>query len=451
MAIQHTSLMTVFSRHAFLEQLNTACADNKHVSLMLFDIIRFSDINNHYGIKQGDDCLIYVVNLLSRLFGDDAIVGRLTTDVIAVVLTVSCNDQQFKNHYQYVREHFKRPVKINEQSIFVDFNVGASTGNTISVDMNRIVAGAESALRLSKTNQFQNFHTVYLSAKKLSSEHITLKSDLYRALEQAELELYYQPKVDLCTGDVVGAECLLRWHHPELGLIFPKQLIEATESYNMMNEVGYWVVIQAFKAARDLKSINQDLVLSINMSPTQLFDVSFAANLARLMRTYSVDARSIQLEITEDVVLSDSMLVRDQLNALRSLDLSIAMDDFGKGYSNLSYVRDIQLDTIKVDKSFVLGINDNPINESIIHAINVIAKAMKAEVVAEGIENVQQLQKVKNADVGIGQGFLFSPAVPFDEFLSQCFPGYYAETIEHAKTANLFSDGERRNNNKNNK
>lgn len=443
MVEQHQSLLTVTSRHAFLDQLNDICSGRKHVSLILFDIIRFSDINTHYGLKQGDDCLIYVVNLLVKLFGDSCVVGRLTNDVLAVVIKSSCNDQQFKNHYHHVREHFKRPVIVNEHAIFIDFNVGASTGNTISVDMNRLVAGAESALRLSKTNQFQNFHAVYLSAKKQPSEYITLKSDLHRALEKSELELYYQPKVNLLSGNVTGAECLLRWHHPEHGLIYPLQLIQATESYNMMNEVGYWVVIQAFKAARLLQQMGQDLVLSINMSPTQLYDVSFSANLARLMRTYDIDSQYIQLELTEDIVLSDSVLVRNQLNSLKSLGFSIAMDDFGKGYSNLSYVRDIELDTIKIDKSFVLGVLDNPVNESIIQAINLIADAMQAHVVAEGIETLAQLQKVQAANVEVGQGFLFSPAVPFDEFSRMCKPEFFLKPVDQAKTMGLFLDSDK--------
>lgn len=406
---------------------------------MLFDIIRFSDINTHYDVKQGDACLLYVVNRLSHLFGENSLVGRLTSDVIAVVLTTNCTDTHFRNHYQHVLEHFKHPIAINGHHMVIDFNVGAATVNTLSVDMNRLLAGAEAALKSSKSNQFQNFHTRYLSAKKTQSDNITLKTDLHRALEQSELELYFQPKVNLNNGDVIGAECLLRWHHPEHGLIFPGQLIEATESYNMMNELGYWVMIQAFKAARDLQRLDTPIVLSVNMSPTQLYDASFAANLSRLARTYGVDMRYIQLELTEDIVLSDSVLVRNQLTTLRDMGLTIAMDDFGKGYSNLSYVRDLTLDTIKVDKSFVLGIIDNPINVAIIEAINIIADAMNANVVAEGIETQQQLRSVKESNVNIGQGFLFSPAVPFTEFLAMCGTSYFSDCVEQSNVVQALN------------
>jgi EAL domain-containing protein (putative c-di-GMP-specific phosphodiesterase class I) len=236
-------------------------------------------------------------------------------------------------------------------------------------------------------------------------------------LDNGELEIYFQPKIELNTLHIIGAECLLRWNHPLDGLIFPGALIEAAESYNMMNELGYWVLDQAIKGAAYLNSVALPMQIAVNMSPSQLYDLNLADNLKKMAQKHQVELSQFELELTEDVALSNSILVKKQLSEIRSLGATIAIDDFGKGYSNLTYLRDIEIDTIKIDKSFIMQIDQSPVNRAIVEASQIIAKAANCELVAEGIENVQHLHILREIGVLYGQGFLFSKAISINDFV----------------------------------
>jgi EAL domain-containing protein (putative c-di-GMP-specific phosphodiesterase class I) len=276
---------------------------------------------------------------------------------------------------------------------------------------------AETALKQAKINKFDNFQYTQILNGQTTGRALALKTDIKRALDQNELEIYFQPKIDLNTLQIIGAECLLRWNHPLDGLIFPSALIEAAESYNMMNELGYWVLEQAFKGAVYLNNEGLKLKISVNMSPSQLYDLNFANNLTVLAQKYDVALSQFELELTEDVALSNSILVKKQLSQIRSLGASIAIDDFGKGYSNLAYLRDVEVDSIKIDKSFIMQIDQSPVNRAIVEASQMIANAANCELVAEGIETIQHLHILRDIGVSSGQGFLFSKALPINDFV----------------------------------
>jgi EAL domain-containing protein (putative c-di-GMP-specific phosphodiesterase class I) len=185
----------------------------------------------------------------------------------------------------------------------------------------------------------------------------------------------------------------------------------------MMNEVGYWVLDKAFESAAFFKSKGLDLQISVNISPTQLYDTLFVSKVRELSVKHKVNLAKMELELTEDVALSNSLMTKRQLSQVRALGLSIAVDDFGKGYSNLAYMRDLQIDTIKIDKTFVLGLGDNAVNRAIIEATQLIGIAMESDVTAEGIECVPHLHTLREVGIKTGQGFLFSKALPIDEFI----------------------------------
>ena len=185
----------------------------------------------------------------------------------------------------------------------------------------------------------------------------------------------------------------------------------------MMSELGYWTLEQAFRALSELDLMKRSLMLSVNISPTQLYDNQLVPTLTMLSRTYSMPLSLIELELTEDVALSNSLMVKKQLDELRSLGVSISVDDFGKGYSNLAYIRDLDLDALKIDKSFVMELEAHPVNRAIIEAAKVIGHAKECCVVAEGVETVEQLHILREIGVTQGQGYLFSRAIPFDDFV----------------------------------
>ena len=415
---QHTSLATIPNRFSFIDSISKKASSSTSISLMLVDVVRFSDVTTSLGIHVGDRFLLEIANRIQLLFGQTAFVGRISGDVFGIVFPNTNNEQFMRQMFERLVEHFKTPMHYEGTAFIADFNVGVVCSGQCDFDITHFVSRAETALKQAKENKYENYYALTKSDKTDTGRSLALKADLKRALAQNELELYYQPKVDLKTLSVIGAECLLRWNHPLDGVLFPGPLIEAAESYNMMNELGYWTLEQAFRALVQLNTLKMPIVLSVNISPTQLYDNQLVPTLTMLSDTYSMPLSSIELELTEDVALSNSLMVKKQLDELRSLGVSISVDDFGKGYSNLAYIRDLTLDALKIDKSFVMELEGDPVNRAIIEAAKIIGHAKGCSVVAEGIETIEQLHILREVNVSQGQGYLFSRAIPFNDFVT---------------------------------
>ena len=416
--MQHESLISIPNRYVFLGEIEQLLNTDTEQSLLLIDVVRFSDVSTNFGYDYGDKVLLEIANRIAFLFNDRAKFGRVGGDVFGLILSGAHHQNQLYDFYSYLVQHFKTPIKCEDHAFIADFNVGAASNPKNNSDINKLFSLAETALKQAKNNKFDNFQYAQNVNVETTGRALALKADLTRALNQDELEIYFQPKIELNTLKITGAECLLRWNHPLDGLIFPGALIEAAESYNMMNELGYWVLEQAFKGAAYLNSVGLRLKIAVNMSPSQLYDLNFAKNLIKLALKYQVDLSQFELELTEDVALSNSILVKRQLSQIRALGATIAIDDFGKGYSNLAYLRDIEIDSIKIDKSFIMQIDQSPVNRAIVEASQLIAKAANCEVVAEGIETIQHLHILRKIGVVSGQGFLFSKAIPINDFVA---------------------------------
>jgi diguanylate cyclase (GGDEF)-like protein len=415
--MQHKSLITILNRYAFLAEVDQLLKTDAEQSLLLIDIVRFSDVSASFGYDYGDKILLEIANRIAYLFIDSAIFGRIGGDVFGLILSGTHQQQQLHDFYSHLVQHFKTPIQCDDHAFIADFNVGAASNPRNNTDINKIFSLAETALKQAKDNKFDNFQFAQNLAGNTTGRALALKADITRALQQDELEIYFQPKIELNTLQIIGAECLLRWNHPLDGLIFPGALIEAAESYNMMIDLGYWVLDQAFKGAAYLNSMGLGLKISVNMSPSQLYDLNFTNNLKELAQKHQVSLSQFELELTEDVALSNSILVRKQLSQIRTLGATVAIDDFGKGYSNLAYLRDIEIDSIKIDKSFVMQIDQSPVNRAIVEASQLIAKAANCDLVAEGIETMQHLHILREIGVVSGQGFLFSKAISLDNFV----------------------------------
>lgn len=416
----HQSLVTIPNRYAFLDRIDQLVKNKTRLSLMLVDVVRFSDVSSSLGFQVGDVILLGIANRIAKLFGSKVMLGRMSGDIFGLVISGNLNENQLIEQYDYLVEHFKTPISFAGHAFIADFNVGAVANTSNNTDTIKLLARAEFALKQAKENKYANLQVLSLSDAPHTGRSLALKADLQRAFAKNELEIYFQAKVDLNTLKVVGAECLLRWNHPLDGILFPGALIKAAESYNMMNELSYWTLEQAFKSALQLRMQGIEIVLSVNISPSQLYDTNFIPTLRSLSKSYCIALDQFELELTEDVALSNSLMVKRQLSQARSLGMHIAVDDFGKGYSNLAQIRDIEIDVIKVDKSFVMELELNPVNLAIIKATQLIGEAMGCDVVAEGIETIGQMHILREAGIKSGQGFLFSKAVPEAKFVTLC-------------------------------
>ena len=396
---------------------------------MLVDVMRFSDVSSAFDYKAGDEILLQIVNRIHVIFGDDLILGRISGDIFGLVFEGNRSEGFMQAKFQHLVDHFKTPLYTNDTAFIADFNVGIACRTRASVSVTKLISLAEAALKQAKNNKHQNYSFVNDNEKSVTGRGLALIADLTRAMQNNELELYFQPKVNLLSTDIIGAECLLRWNHPLDGVLFPGTLIEAAESYNMMNELGHWTISYALTKMGELNRLGINVPVSINLSPSQLYDASLPRLLIDLIQHHAVQANMIELELTEDVALSNSLMVKRQLDEIQAMGVKVSMDDFGKGYSNLSFIRDLQLSAIKIDKIFVIELEQYPVNRAIIEATKLICDAKNCEVVAEGIETVEQLNILKEIGIFSGQGFLFSPAVNFDAFVSLCMQGNFKQLL----------------------
>jgi len=425
--IQH--LNEIPNRYHFIEIIEQIAKHEKRFSLMLLDVMRFSDVSSAFGHKSGDDLLLKIVNQINSIFTNAIAVGRISGDIFGVVFTHAITVSSLRSEHMKLFNHFKAPLMVKDTAFIADFNVGVSVRKNPLSNVNTIISLAETALKKSKSNRHENFTLLNDDTNEATGRGLTLKADLTRALNNNELELYFQAKVDLQTYSIIGGECLLRWNHPLDGVVFPGTLLKAAESYNMMNELGYWTLEQSLKSIASMNEAGFFVRISVNLSPTQLYDPQLVTSLKSLLNKYKVQTHLLEIELTEDVALSNSLLVKRQLADIKNLGISISMDDFGKGYSNLSFIRDLELSAIKIDKTFVLELNNSPVNSAIVQATKTICDAKGCETYAEGIETLQQLEMLKSMGINKGQGFLFSKAVPISEYLNQLLIGNFNHIV----------------------
>ena len=431
MTSKHQSLSTLPNRYHFIDMIDSIADETPHFSLMLIDVMRFSDVSSAFDYQAGDDILLQIANRVHTIFGSRLTLGRISGDIFGLVFVGKYTESEMHSKFQHLIEHFKTPLYTNETAFIADFNVGVASHSQKTVSVTRLISLAEAALKQAKNNKHQNFSYVKDNEESVTGRGLALKADLSRAMVKDELELYFQPKVNLSNLTITGAECLLRWNHPLDGVLFPGALIEAAESYNMMNELGHWTNSHALRRLSELNQLGINMPISINLSPSQLYDTTLIEHLSQLIEQFQVQASMIELELTEDVALSNSLMVKRQLDEIRAMGVKISMDDFGKGYSNLSFIRDLELTSIKIDKTFVMELEDNPVNLAIVQATKLICEAKQCDVVAEGIETVLQLKILNEAGIKSGQGFLFSPAVCFNEFISLCAEGDFHNLLAH--------------------
>ncbi|MEM0912752.1 MAG: GGDEF domain-containing phosphodiesterase [Pseudomonadota bacterium] len=425
----HKHLNEIPNRYLFIDLIEKVSTDHEQFSVMFMDVMRFSDVSAAFDQESGDQVLLQIVNRIGLIFPDAYAVGRLSGDIFGIVMSDVHTEKRLREHHSRLLSHFKTPLDVKGTAFIADFNVGGAIRKSSETNVNTVISLAEAALRKSKSNRHVNFTVLTDENKQNTAKGLTLKADLTRALEGDELELYFQPKVDLQNYDIIGGECLLRWHHPLDGTVFPGTLLQAAESYNMMNVLGYWTINAAMAALSKLIQTNCIVPISVNLSPGQLYDPNLVPILKDISSRHAVPLHLLEIELTEDVMLSNSLLVKRQLDEIKTLGISLSMDDFGKGYSNLSFIKDLALDAVKIDKAFILGLSQSPVNSAIIKATKIICDAKQCETFVEGIETIEQLAILKSMGITKGQGFLFSQAVPIDSFIEQLMIGNFEAEV----------------------
>ena len=414
----HDPLTGLSNRTLFADRVARAIAHARRhdlpVAVLLVDLDHFKKVNDSMGHTAGDVLLREVARRLKECVREEDTVARLGGDEFAVLLPHVAGIEATVLVGERLLATFAAPVIIAEQQILVTASIGISLYPDDGPDLEALIEGADAAMYRAKElgrNTVEIFSPALLTQ---AHERLALEAALRLAVEADELVLHYQPKVDLRTGGICGAEALVRWNHPDKGLLFPGHFVPLAEQSGLMVAMGEYVIAAALEQMQRWRASGlPPLVTSVNISARQL-RCGLADYIARALRVTGVDPRSLELELTESAAVESLDITAAELNELRAIGVQCSIDDFGTGYCGLSYLSRLPIDVLKIDKSFIHAVTEA--DASIVKAIIALGHSLGLRVVAEGVETHEQLAYLAQHGCDEVQGFLFSKPVPASEF-----------------------------------
>jgi diguanylate cyclase (GGDEF)-like protein/PAS domain S-box-containing protein len=420
-AATHDALTSLPNRNLLLERLQAAIAasarNGKILALWFFDLNGIKTVNDVMGHAAGDQLLIAVGQRMTEMTGADGVVARFGGDEFAVIANGFGAEAEVGPAVEAFLRQLSRPFILMGREVTVTANAGIAIYPKHSATASELLLDASAAMMFSKVagrNQFRFFDPIM---HRQSEERLTLESELRRGIDRDELLLHYQPQVDVRTGRIVGLEALVRWQHPVRGLVLPAQFIPIAEQTSLIGPLGEWVLRRACMDLKRLERMGIDSVrVGINMSPRQ-FDRDIVGTVRSALADTGVTPHLVDVEITESTLIDDPDRVIGHLQQLKELGIHISLDDFGTGFSSLSYLKRFPADTLKVDRSFVIELAENRKDEAIAQTIIALAHSMGMTALAEGVEELGQYEVLRQADCDIVQGYLFSAALSFDDVI----------------------------------
>lgn len=402
------------------QQMRNSAENGHKLALFLFDLERFRNINDSLGRAAGDALLRQVADWLRRNAGDQRLLACLDADHFAFVLPDARPEGNLAGLLDRTMHRFEQHQFELEGKLY---RIAAKAGVAVFPDdgenADALFRNAEAALRQSKASG--NRHMFYQASMNQSvAVRLALENELRLALDNREFVLHYQPKVNSATGQLTGAEALIRWNRPQTGLVPPAQFIPLLEETGLIQQVGHWALQQAIADYLRWKQAGLPVQpIAVNVSPLQLRNSGFIAEIQQLIGVDSDAAAGLQLEITESMVMADIERGISSLQAVRAMGVTVALDDFGTGFSSLSYLSKLPLNVLKIDRSFINEMDDTPGGLSLVSSMITLAHTMKLKVVAEGVETEAQASLLRLLRCDEMQGYLFSKPVPGDEFESR--------------------------------
>jgi diguanylate cyclase (GGDEF)-like protein/PAS domain S-box-containing protein len=390
--------------------------DNIPFSLAHIDIDNFKQINDTLGHSVGDLFLQHIANKLLHIIELPNRVAKLSGDEFVVLFLHTYTKNELKKELERIIQELGKSWEYNHYVFFVSYSIGVVNFPESGNDRNTLLRNADIAMYKAKKEGKGRCSFYSDAILKDNSENIKLSNQLQYAIKNNELFLYYQPQFNIATGKITGLEALVRWIHPENGFIPPNKFIPIAEETGQIHEIEKWIIETALNQKKAFEQDGkQDITISINLSSKALAsDINFQG-IEALFASYDVDYSHITIEVTETAIIADIDVAVERLNKLKKLGMKIALDDFGTGYSSLTHLKDIPIDTVKLDRSFVKNIENDGKESIIIKAILFLAIDLGYEVVAEGIETEVQLDYLKKNNCKTGQGFLISRPLPIEE------------------------------------
>jgi diguanylate cyclase (GGDEF)-like protein/PAS domain S-box-containing protein len=416
----HDLLTNLPNRALLKDRLGLAISQAKRekemLAVMFLDLDRFKNINDSLGHVVGDELLQQVSTRLKSCVREGDTLARFGGDEFTLLLPkIGKGQEDIRKIAEKINEVLKEPFVIDDNELYVSTSIGISIFPRDGTDMDTLIKHADIAMYHVKDTGKNNFKFYSTDMTTPYFQNLSLETGIHKALENDEFHLVYQPQINIKSGEIVGVEALLRWDHPEHGPISPAEFIPFAEETGMIVEIGHWVLRNAcaeLKRWRD--SGLPEIRMSINMSARQLVEDNVVKYVSNTLKDYCIPGHCLEIEITENTIMSDMDSVIHKLKELSKEGVYIAIDDFGTGYSSLSYLHKLPIHTLKIDRTFIKEVDMKNAGKSIINTIVAMVKGLNLNVIAEGVETQQQLDYLQEIDCNEAQGFLFCKPLTAD-------------------------------------
>lgn len=405
------------NRTAFTEMLDNimlTIRSEEIIALMDIDIDDFKDINDSLGHSYGDELLLDISHRLKQALDENDYLVRIGGDEF-IILTQNIDDiKLYEEKIQKIKDLFNNPFVLLAKEYYITVSIGVAFAPKDGKNSQVLIKNVDSAMYMAKANG-KNTHAYYdASFNQKLTEKIEIQFELRNALEQNELVLFYQPKIDLTTWQLVGFEALVRWNHPRKGFLYPDEFINVAEENGLIIPIGRWVLVAACRQLKEWENQYPDINMAINLSAKQFKDKNLLSTIYEVIDETGVNPKNLEFEITETVALEDINYTYSIISELNKIGVKFSLDDFGTGYSSMSYLKKLPISNLKIDKSFLEAGMVDANDQKIIQAIIALARNLNLNVIAEGVETVDQENFLKESDCDLAQGYLYSEPVPKD-------------------------------------
>ena len=416
----HDLLTRLPNRALFKDRLNLAITHAKRntqqLAVMFLDLDRFKVVNDTLGHAMGDRLLQSVSMRLENCLREGDTLSRFGGDEFTLLLPDISSKDDARKIARKVINALKEPFMLGEHEVFVGVSVGIAMYQEAGNSVEQLIQNADIAMYHVKGRGKDGYQFFSAEMNVTSSNRLQIERDMRNALEKNEFRVYYQPQINAITGEIIGVEALIRWHHPEKGIIYPSDFLPLAEETKLIFEISEWVLKTACCEVKQwIEAGHHDIRLAVNFSPSQVEHPRFVNLLLSQLEAYNFPPENLEIELTENVIMNDLEHMIQKLSKLSDSGIRIAIDDFGTGYSSLNYLHKLPINTLKVDQSFVHDIQNSENEACIVDAIIAMAHGLKLNIVAEGVETTRQLEYLKSLGCHELQGFFFGKARPAEE------------------------------------
>ncbi len=417
------SLTGLANRRLFIDRLHQSILNarrhNSVAALFFLDLDQFKRINDTLGHHAGDELLLTVAERLKTCVRKQDTVARLGGDEFTILLNNIADTDKIAGIAKQILKALKEPVKLGKHEVIVSTSIGITLAPTDSTCSETLMKNADLALYMAKENGRDGYYFFTEDLNIRANRLLHIENELRIAIQNGDFHLHYQPQINLKTGEISSVEALIRWKHPEKGDIPPSEFISIAEDTGLIVPIGEWVLRNACKQIKTLQELTgKELRVAVNLSPRQFNDPKLESIVADALEHSGLPANNLEIEVTESMLMHDIDTVIGQLNKIKSTGSTITIDDFGSGYSSLSYLKSLPVDILKVDQEFVTDIPEDLNAMEIASAVIAVAHKLNLKVIAEGVENIDQRDFLVINKCDYAQGYFFSKPLSFEELSS---------------------------------